>query len=191
MNKQRRESGVDKMILYKNVDICDLEPIVKNGILSIDECGNNNWDEGKRANNDTFVVYLFSPIGKQNSFPNYGAALLEVDCDAKENQMKNNDSHKNDYREYIISKVLPTQIKRIIIPKIFRNHIEIPEGLNITWCEIEADYYGDSGLEKCTESIWKQFAKTAPLMNSTEFNFFRGVTEKRTMIDLHNIEYVF
>lgn len=105
--------------------------------------------------------------------------------------MKNNDSHKNDYREYIINKVLPTQIRRIIIPKIFRNHIEIPEGLNITWCEIEADYYGDSGLEKCTESIWKQFAKTSPLMNSTEFNFFRGVTEKRTMIDLYNIEYIF
>lgn len=62
------------MILYKNVDICDLEPITKNGILSIDECGNNNWDEGKRAENDTSVVYLFSPIGKQNSFPNYGAA---------------------------------------------------------------------------------------------------------------------
>lgn len=49
MNKQRRESGVDKMILYKNVDICDLEPIVKNGILSIDECGNNNWDEGEES----------------------------------------------------------------------------------------------------------------------------------------------
>lgn len=179
------------MILYKNVDICDLESITKNGILSMDECGNNNWDEGKRADNDTSVVYLFNPIGKQNSFPNYGVALLEVECNAKENPMKNNDSHKNDYREYIISKVLPTQIKRIIIPKIFRNHIEIPEGLNITWCEIEADYYGDSGLEKCTESIWKQFAKTAPLMDSTEFNFFRGVTEKRTMIDLYDIKYVF
>ena len=33
----RIESGVDQMILYKNVDICDLESIAKNGILSIDE----------------------------------------------------------------------------------------------------------------------------------------------------------
>lgn len=33
----RIESGVDKMILYKNVDICDLESITKNRILSIDE----------------------------------------------------------------------------------------------------------------------------------------------------------
>ena len=39
--------------------------------------------------------------------------------------------------------------------------------------------------------LWKQFAKTAPLIDSTEFNFFRGVTEKRTMIDLYNIEYIF
>lgn len=33
----RIESGVDKMILYKNVYISDLESIAKNGILSIDE----------------------------------------------------------------------------------------------------------------------------------------------------------
>ena len=86
------------MILYKNVDICDLEPIAKNGILSRDECGNDNWDEGKRAENDTSVVYLFNPIGQRNSFPNYGTVLLEVDCDAKEHPMQKNDSHKNDYR---------------------------------------------------------------------------------------------
>ena len=46
------------MLLYKNVDICDLKSIIENGILSMDECGNNNWDEGKRAENDTSVVYL-------------------------------------------------------------------------------------------------------------------------------------
>ena len=79
------------------------------------------------AANDTSVVYLFDPIGQRNSFINYSA---------KENTMRNNDAHKNDYKEYIISNVLPTQIERIIIPKIFRNHIEIPEGLNITWCEM-------------------------------------------------------
>lgn len=179
------------MVLYKNVDICDLDSISRNGILSMDECGNDNWENGRRADNDTSVVYLFDPIGQRNSFPDYGAALLEVDCDAKENPMRNNDAHKNDYREYIISKVLPAQIKRIIIPKIFKTHIEIPEELNITWCDIEADYYGDSGWEKCTESIWKQFVKTAPLMNCTWFNYFRGVTERNAMIDLNNIRYIF
>ena len=55
------------MLLYKNVDICDLDSIIKNGILNIDECGNNNWDEGKRAENDTSVVYLFNPISVLNN----------------------------------------------------------------------------------------------------------------------------
>ena len=44
------------MLLYKNVDICDLKSIMENGILSMDECGNDNWDEGKRAENDTSMV---------------------------------------------------------------------------------------------------------------------------------------
>ena len=76
------------MLLYKNVDMCDIESIISKGILSMDECGNDNWSDGKRANNDTSVVYLFKPLGDVNSFPNYSVALLEVDCDAnKKNQM--------------------------------------------------------------------------------------------------------
>lgn len=56
------------MLLYKNVDICDLEPIAKNGILSIDECGNNNWDEGKRAENDTsWYIYLARLVNRTHS----------------------------------------------------------------------------------------------------------------------------
>ena len=43
----------------------------------MDECGNDNWADGKRANNDTSVVYLFKPLGEVNSFPKYGVALLE------------------------------------------------------------------------------------------------------------------
>lgn len=179
------------MILYKNVDICDLESIAKNGILSIDECGNNNWDEGKRAENDTSVVYLFSPIGKQNSFPNYGAALLEIQCEAKENKIGKTDTHVDDYIEYITKRVEPLEIKRVIIPKIFKEYISVPQNVGITWCELKAECYGNNGLEECSNKILEQFAKTAPLMNSTEFNFFRGTTEKRTMIDLYNIEYIF
>lgn len=183
------------MILYKNVDICDLKSILENGILSIDECNNNNWDEGKRANNDTSVVYLFSPIGKQNSFPNYGAALLEVDCDCnavKGNELLKNDRHRNDYKEYVTKKVLPSEIRRIIIPEVFKKYVKIPENTDVTWCGLRTTYYNDK-LEKCNcnNEILEQFAKTAPLMDSTDFNFFRGVTEKRTMIDLYNIEYIF
>ena len=179
------------MILYKNVDICDLDSIIKNGILSIDECGNNNWNEGKRAENDTSVVYLFSPIGKQNSFPNYGAALLEVECEAKENVIDKVDIHIDDYSEYITESVKPSEIKRIIIPKIFKDYISVPQNVAITWCKLKAECYGDNGLEECSDELIEQFAKTSPLIDSTEFNFFRGVTEKRTMIDLYNIKYIF
>lgn len=179
------------MLLYKNVDICDLKSIIENGILSMDECGNNNWDEGKRAENDTSVVYLFSPIGKQNSFPNYGAALLEIQCEAKENKIGKTDTHVDDYIEYITKRVEPSEIKRVVIPKIFKGYISIPKNIEITWCELKAERYGNNGLEECSDEIIEQFAKTAPLMCSEEFNFFRGTTEKRTMIDLYNIEYIF
>lgn len=179
------------MLLYKNVDICDLESIIKHGILSMDECENNNWDEGKRADNDASVVYLFNPIGKQNSFPNYGVALLEVECKAKENVIDKVDIHIDDYREYITERVKSSEIKKIIIPKIFKDYISVPQSAGITWCELKAECYGDNGLEECGDELIEQFAKTSPLMDSTEFNFFRGITAKNTMIDLYNVEYIF
>lgn len=179
------------MVLFKNVDICDLKSIMENGILSMDECENNNWDDGKRANNDTSVVYLFNPANKQNSFPGYGVALLEVETDAEENKIGENDVHKNDYKEYITDKVLPSEIKRIIIPEIFKKYVTIPEDIEITWCDLKAEYYSDDGLEECNKETLEQFAKTAPLMSSEWFNFFRGVTKKSTMIDLYSIEYIF
>ena len=179
------------MILYKNVDVCDLNSIVLKGILSMDECENNNWDEGKRVDNDTSVVYLFNPTGKQNSFPSYGVALLEVECEAKENTIDETDVHIDKYKEYIAEKVNTSEIKRIIIPKIFKKHITVSEDIKITWCEFKAERYGHNGLEECSEEILEQFAKTAPLMSSECFDFFRGITEKNTMIDLYNIEYIF
>lgn len=179
------------MLLYKNVDICDLKSIMENGILSLDECGNNNWMQGNRADNDTSVVYLFSPINNVNTFPCYGVALLEVECNAKENAVSDYDSHKNDYKEYIIDKVLPTQIKRIIIPKIFAPFITVPAGIEITWCNIRAEYYDDVTRKKCGERIMKQFAETAELMDSKQYNFFRGTDSNGYVVDLYNVEYIF
>lgn len=179
------------MVLYKNVDVCDLESIAKNGILSMDKCGNNNWKDGNRADNDTSVVYLFDPINKQNSFPQYGVALLEVDCDASENKITENDIHKNDYKEYITNKVSSNEIKRVIIPEIFKSYVTIPRGVEIKWCGLKAECYGKDELEECSKEILEQFAKTAPLMSSESFNFFRGTTENNAIIDLYNIEYVF
>lgn len=39
------------MRFYKNVDICDLESILKKGILSAEKAENFRWGEGNRANN--------------------------------------------------------------------------------------------------------------------------------------------
>lgn len=179
------------MILYKNVDLCDLQAIAENGILSMDDCKNDNWASGLRSNNSTQEVYLFSPLGNQNSFPNYGVALLEVDCAAKIHIMSEHDAYKDIYNEYITSKVLQSEIRKIIIPKIFKKYIVIPRGLSVTWCELEADQWEHGRLKPCGREFLLQFAKTAPLMDSTHFNFFRGVEESGEVIDLYNIKYIF
>ena len=179
------------MILYKNVDICDLSSIFEKGILSMDECGNNNWDAGKRANNSTSVVYLFSPLTEVNAFPQYGVALLECECDAEKNVMTASDRYNGVYDEYIIDRVNPSEIKRVIIPEIFRQYITVPEGIAVTWCGLKADHYGSAGLTSCPQDVLQNFAKTAPLMCSDTFNFFRGINPNRTVEDLYNVQYTF
>ena len=184
------------MILYKNVDIKDLESILLKGILSLNKSGNNNWDDNKRASNSCDVVYLFNPLTEQNSFCNYGIVLLEIDIPEdkiKENKIDNNDKYNGKYIEYVTDEVPVQYIKAIYIPELFKNRIDLPENIlsKITWCGMKANYYGDSGRENCPDEVLKQFAKTAEIMDASEFNFFRGVTEKRTMIDLYDIQYVF
>ena len=120
------------MILYKNVDIKDLESILSKGILSLNKSGNNNWDENKRANNSCDVVYLFKPLTDENSFCNYGTALLEInipDNDVKENQLLNNDRYNGKYIEYIADEVPAQCIKAIYIPKIFKGRIDLSEDI--------------------------------------------------------------
>ena len=184
------------MILYKNVDIKDLESILSKGILSLNKSGNNNWDDNKRASNSCDVVYLFNPLTEQNSFCNYGIVLLEIDIPEdkiKENKIDNNDKYNGKYIEYVTDEVHVQYIKAIYIPELFKNRIDLPENIlsKITWCGMKANYYGDSVRENCPDEVLKQFAKTAEIMDASEFNFFRGVTEKRTMIDLYDIQYVF
>lgn len=176
--------------LYKNVDICDLKSIMEKGILSMDESQNDNWEDGKRADNDTSVVYLFDPI-KRTSFPKYGVALLEVEVEAEINMMGERDVHKNDYIEYITEKVAPEKIKRVIIPELLKEYIEIPEGIEVTWCGIEAEICGKNGLEKASKDDLEQFAKTAQLMDCRLDLFFRGLTEKCEVVDLFEVDYIF
>lgn len=93
------------MRLFKNVDICDLGNILEKGLQSMDECGNDNWDDGRRGNNSTSVVYLFRPKGEINSFPySYGVALVECDCDAQIHEMSERDVHRDDHVEYVFSR---------------------------------------------------------------------------------------
>lgn len=184
------------MVLYKNVDVIDLESILSKGILSLNKSGNNNWGEHKRANNSCDVVYLFKPLTDKNSFCNYGTALLEInipDNDVKENQLLITDVNKGKYIEYITDEVPAKYIKAIYIPKIFKGRMELSEDIiaKITWCGIKANYWGDEGKDNCPDDILEQFAKTAKIMAASDFNFFRGITDRNTMIDLYDIQYVF
>lgn len=187
------------MILYKNVDIKDLDSILQSGILSLNECKNNNWRNGKRSNNSCDVVYLFDPLTEQNSFCNYGVALLEVEIPGdkvKENEFGKCDVNKGKYAEYIADKVDSIYIKRIFIPELFKDRINCNKVSNQTlskvlWCGFAATYYGDNGKEHCPDNVLSQFAKTAQIMDSTTFNFFRGKMENREVIDLYDIRYVF
>ena len=185
------------MKLYKNVDVCDLDSILKSGILSMDACGNNNWADDKRSDNATDVVYLFSPKTCVNSFTQYGIALVEVEVfDAKKNQMFENDVNISMYDEYIISSVSTSEIKAVYIPKIFKDKINLPESVSdkITWCDMVCNYYYLKGLfaEKsvATNDVLNTFANTARVDCSNAFNFFRGVSEKNTIIDLADIQYI-
>ena len=189
------ERWVNDMVLYKNVDIKDLESILTKGILSLNVSGNNNWDDGKRADNSCDVVYLFKPLTEENSFCNYGVALLEIDIsddEIKENQLLENDRYNGKYVEYITDKVEDDCIKSIYIPKLFKNRVVLPIEImsRITWCGIKASHYGDDGKENCPVEAFEQFAKTAEIMDASSFNFFRGVSEKREMIDLYDIQYI-
>ena len=181
------------MLLYKNVDICDLPSIIEKGIMSMDGCGNNNWDDGKRSKNATNVVYLFKPISKENSFPKYGAALIEVDVpDAKQSQMSSRDVNCGKYEEYIVEKVPVECIKNIYVPGIFKDRINLNDDVVnlIKWCDLRANTFFNASFCEATSELLERFAKTAPIECANAFNFFRGIREDRTMIDLYDISYV-
>jgi hypothetical protein len=194
------------MRLYHNADITDINSIIENGLLPASVTENDNWEQA-RANNSRDVVYLSCPIGEENSFVNYGIALIEVEVDATENEMADNDANRGKYTEYVADKVLPEQIKAIYIPRQFKQRIADYTKLSdkalrkIVWCDMRAEVYdhcipnhngygGTSVYKPISSEEFERFLKTAPLSVS-DFNFFRGETEKREMIDLYNIKYIF
>lgn len=197
------------MRLYHNADITDINSIVENGLLPASVTGNDNWERA-RVDNSRDVVYLFNPISDNNVFVNYGIALIEVEVDARENEMADYDANRGKYHEYVAEKVPPEQIKAIYIPKQLRQRIaeytELSEKAlgKIVWCDMYAEVYdhyipnpddiygagGTSVYKPISPEEFERFLKTAPL-GVNDFNFFRGVTEKREMIDLYNIRYIF
>ncbi len=205
------------MKLYKNVDICDLASILEKGLLPLDECENDNWENDKRAKNPTDRVYLFKPIaGKCNSYPwSYGVALLEVEVDDyQQSQMCENDRHREDYIEYTTERVAPERIKAIYVPEIFKTKLrgidDYPEDLmpnysyhwkdpaldesimrRITWCGISAEYYGEHGREPADDRVLERFARTAYISCTTGEHYFRGTGWNFESLDLCDVNYIF
>lgn len=188
--------------LFRNVDIIDLRAIVKDGILSMDACGNDNWETTRRANSPTDVVYLFSPSQpeKKNSFVQYGFVLLKVcvpEADVKEFKTSPYDINLGKYTEYVIKEVPPENITDVYIPRFLKDRVE--QGLprwnpetqefdmikvlpdrEVIWCDVD--------ISECdrpfTPERFRMFTETIPL-STTEFNYFRGIDERRRMIDIN------
>lgn len=190
------------MTLYHNCDYRDLLSILKDGILPVNKTGNNRWDDGKRVNNSEDVVYLFKPVGKQNSFTQYGICLIEVDVDATENILDETDYNHGKYDEYVAESVPANRIKAVYIPEVFKNRIssELDKDTlaKITWCDFyaeEIDGYVSTGFcdgystyKRVSEERLSEFTRTAEL-KVDGFNYFRGIDSTRQMIELCNIVY--
>lgn len=203
--ERTKKKGEQDMKLYKNVDIADLKKIMEKGLLSLNESGNNNWNNDNRDNNSKDVVYLFVPTTESNSFVNYGAALLEIEMsedEVKKNEMNEYDYNFGKYDEYVAERVPVEKIVKVYVPEIFKKRLvefyEVSEDIleMITWCGMEADIFVDkiegvNVYEKASEDTMERFASTARIFSTEEYNFFRGKDEKREMIDLKNVKYVF
>ena len=95
------------------------------------------------------------------------------------------------YEEYTVPYVPPEDIVAIYIPQIFRSRLSLPlsVGKRVTWCGMQADWYGDDGkpVPADGETI-RIFAETAEILSTEADNFFRG-KRGREVFDLYNIRY--
>lgn len=176
------------MILYKNVDILDLENIMREGILPISKTGNDNWGDGNRSNNSKDMVYLFEALNQGDSFTHYGLVLLEIDIDdAISSEIDDFDINKGEYIEYITSEVPVNNIKGIYIPKIFEEpltakyEVDFSE-IDVKFVDVEFSVYSS----ELDEYIWADdedksiFIDTANLSTS-DFNYLRGIKNNQML----------
>lgn len=176
------------MKLYKNVDILDLENIMREGILPISKTGNNNWGDGNRSNNPKDMVYLFEALNQGDSFTHYGLVLLEIDIDdAVLSEIDDFDINKGQYIEYIASEVPVNNIKGIYIPKIFEEpimakyEVDFSE-INVKFVDVEFSVYS-SELDEyvlADDEDKSIFIDTANLSTS-DFNYLRGIKNNRML----------
>ena len=176
------------MKLYKNVDILDLENIMRDGILPISKTGNDNWGENKRSNNSKDMVYLFKALNQGDSFMHYGLVLIEIDInDAILNEIDDFDINNGEYIEYIASEVPVNNIKGIYIPKIFEEplrakyEVDFSE-IDVKFVDVEFLIYspelGEYVLADDEDKLI--FIDTANLSTS-DFNYLRGIKNNRML----------
>ncbi len=197
------------MIFYHNADIADLESICKNGLVSLDVSKNDKWDDERRASNRTDVVYLFQPIASQNSFVNFGAALVVVDIEnAEKSELAENDRGNGIYDEYTVDAVPAEHIVKILIPKIFKELVSsrmtfldaVAE--KIEWCEMSAEILrevipnptdclraGTCVYSAATAEELNSLVRAGKIFTATSFNFFRGISESGEIVDFYNVRY--
>ena len=193
---------------YKNVDIKDLESILKKGILSMDECKNNNWDDGRRANNPTNVVYLFKPKNR-NCLVMYGLILLEIqeEINARHVGFCKNDYNVENYDEFIVDRVAPQEIKAIYAPLFLKDRISVmltkDVASRITWVEFKAYVYTPdtaqavkfgrfgSGYRECSTYEYSLMQKDSCNLSTNDFNYFRGFDKNKLICDYPILDYIF
>lgn len=182
------------MKLYKNVDLCDLDKILEEGILPISVTGNNNWDSDKRASNANDVVYLSNPKTTKNSFPEYGIVLLEVEVEAQRTDVPQGDNHEDLYDEYIIDSVNPSQIVNIYIPEIFKDQVEstnINASDKLTFVQMSAKCFKNMEKTDANDADLKQFSETAKIYRASDWMYFRGTKASGEVFDLYDVTYKF
>ena len=183
------------MKLYKNVDLCDLDKILEEGILPLSVTGNNNWDSDKRASNANDVVYLSNPKTSTNSFPEYGIVLLEVEVEAQKSEVPQGDNHEDLYDEYIIDSVSPSQIVKIYIPEILKGKVEstnINSFDRITFVQMSAKCFKNMEKTDADEADLKQFSETVErIYRASDWMYFRGTKANGEVFDLYDITYKF
>ncbi len=197
------------MIFYHNADISDLESICKNGLVSLDVSETTKWDDERRASNRTDVVYLFQPVASQNSFVNFGAALVVVDIEnAEKSELAENDRGNGIYDEYTVDAVPAEHIVKILIPKIFKELVSSRMTFSdavaekIEWCEMSAEILrevipnptdclraGTCVYSAATAEELDSLVRAGKIFTATSFNFFRGISESGEIVDFYNVKY--